>query len=212
MLTFQEQGHIYRWNGIIVPSVTQLLSKVGARSTLKDGTERWHSISGSEFIGDDTAANFGIAFHKIAEAILNGWKVTYDPQMEPWVAGLKKFLKDHIDYIPVTFYNERMVEKMLYSKRHGYPLTLDVLLINKITEQYYLVDWKTSTTWQKHWWIQLGAYAEAVRENYKLRKKITTKIVRIFENGYETEEHKPAQVQSDFNKFLSVKNVYNLAA
>ena len=157
MLTFEEKGHEYRWNGKVVPSVTQIMGRVGVRTTVSSGREYWNSISGSEFISDEVAANFGTAFHTVAEAKLNGWGVGYDSSMDPWVNGFDKFISDNIDLITAKFDNELMIEKMLYSRRYGYPLTFDWLAIDQNTDQYYLVDWKTSTSMQKHWWIQLGA-------------------------------------------------------
>lgn len=204
MLEFEKDGHIYRWDGRIVLSVTQKLSRVG----IKDDIGRWNSISGSEFIGDNISAIFGTEFHKIPELSLQGWMPAYSEEMAPWVNGWQKFMKDHKNLETVDI-GEGMpaIEWRIYVEQYNYAMTLDWLCKDSKTGKYYLVDWKTSTQWKTHWWLQLAAYSKGVES--KLKTKCYTMPVRIYRDGYEKRIHGPAEVKADFNKFLSINNVFS---
>ena len=197
MLKFDEGKHVYTWNEKVVPSVTQILSRVGVRSR---EDSHWNSISGSEFIHDNTAAEFGTAFHDVAQYIVQGIKCSYDPALEPWVVGLKKYIEEHM-----LLYRDIKVEKPLYSKKYGYAGTYDLFAFNK--EIPVLDDWKTSTQFQKHWRLQTVAYEQLIRENYGIKKRMSRKCVRVYEYGYEARDYKKNWA-TDWNDFLSILNVY----
>jgi hypothetical protein len=132
-LTFEEEPHLYRWNGSIVPSVTTINSAV---KVVKDN--RMLDIGGSSFSHNENAANFGSAFHKVVASILRLEEVEYPDALKPYV---EQFCK---------FYDQWLVIAIADTKKR------------------YVIDWKTSTTFQPYWRRQIAAYAEIAR--YALRK------------------------------------------
>ncbi len=204
-LKFEETDHKYTVDGRTVKSVTQILSSVG----VKNEEGYFNSLTGAEYITDDTAAEFGKAFHKYACYMLTGVRCVYDTDMEPWIDGLNKFLEAHSFLLSAPCKYASFVELPLYSEKYDYAGTADwiVELLNKII----VIDWKTSIAKQRHWNWQTAAYAQLVREKLKTRKPIETMTVRIFENGYDPIIRKPSEVKTDFNKFLSILNVLRFA-
>lgn len=93
-LTFDEQSHVYRWQGKEAPSVNQILSSVGVMDK-KSGYYR--SCGYSDFAKDDNAASFGTAFHKIAAIVLRGGVPTFPEIMTPWVTQLYEYLDKRKD-------------------------------------------------------------------------------------------------------------------
>jgi len=205
MLVYNDEKHLYTWNGLETPSVTQVLSRVA----VKNG-EHWNSISGSEFITDHTAAEFGTAFHEVAHCIIRNVKCEYDPVLEPWVRGFKKFMKENGIH-PHNFwmYENVVTEKPLYSKKYRYAGTADLYLgiSTEFCNSSVVYDWKTSVQFQDHFRMQLAAYDQLIKENYGVRKHIGRKCVRIFKDGYEVKDYKKTRA-ADWNDFLSILNVY----
>jgi hypothetical protein len=202
MLEFDESTHTYTWNGSVVPSVTQLLSRVGVK---RDDESHWNSISGSEFMhGCEVQAEFGTHFHMVAELYIRKILGEYDPAMEPWVKGLEKFMEVHSNLGTV------LLEEPIYSKRYGYAGTLDWLSVDSQSETYYLIDWKTSVAFSPTWYMQTAAYEQLVRESLGIKKKIIRMPVRVFEFDYFAYPRR--NNPEDWNKFLSVLNVYKMAA
>jgi len=210
MLTFDPKTHIYRWENKIVPSVTQVPSRVGVRSNEESP---WCSVSGSEFMGNyETATRFGTEFHKIPAHIIQGIECKYDPAFQPWVNGLYKFLEDHnlrevIKKRHLALYY--LVEKPLYSKIYGYAGTLDWFFILDLELYCLLLDWKTSTKISELTRMQTAALEQLIKENYKIGNRLLPRwTVRIFENGYELDKREGRKHKIDFNRFLSLLNVY----
>jgi hypothetical protein len=203
MLTFDESTHIYQLNNKPVVSVTQIYSRIGIR---KSENDRWVSLSGMDFLRDDTAAKFGTAFHKAAELIINEIPCVYDPALEPWICGLKKFIDD---YKLISFHDlSRSTEIKLASNLYLFAGTFDWLAVDA-SKNIYLIDWKTATAFNVKWREQTAAYEQLIKENRIVdsRKNVNRLSVRVFENGYEVDK-RTSKDRSDFNKFLSVLNVY----
>lgn len=200
MFHFDQEKHRYTVDGKPVPSVTQIPSRIGVRSNEES---QWLSISGSEFMQNEIAARFGIEFHKIPPYILNGIKCTYDPAMEPWVRGLKKFLAEH----KIT---PELVEESMCSTKYGYAGTIDIyghIYFDKPKRiEPIIIDWKTSTSLYKSSRMQTAAYEQLIKENLGINRRLHRWTVRIFENGYEVD--KRYNHPQDFNIFLSLLNIY----
>lgn len=209
MLQFFEENHLYTWNGTPVISVTQLFSLVGTRESKESG---FRSISGVEFIRDDTAAIFGREFHAFAEIYLKGGHAEYDDNLEPYIKSFYNFLAKH-PYILGD--SHKLVECYLYSQKYGYAGTLDLLSFIEDTNGYLtLIDWKTSAAIAPHYKLQLAAYVQLIKENFKdinISRGIRTMTVLLKPNGDpRVEIRSPLQVKTDFNIFLSILNVFNL--
>ena len=196
MLKFKEETHEYTWNGVVVPSVTQVMSRVGVRA---NDDMPFNPISGGFFVGGDVASNFGRALHTIAEAMLLGKNVSYDPQMKAWVKGIDKFLTDYNKDMEV-----QETEEMHYSELYGYCGTWD--MGGTFKGLPLVLDWKSSTSMPKTAKMQTAAYEVLRQEKYGIRKKGYRFAVQILENDYKVEVRKPSD-KTDFNKFNSILNV-----
>jgi hypothetical protein len=199
VLEFNEATHTYTDAGREVVSVTQALSRVGNRKT-NDG--RFESISGSEWCSNEVAADFGKALHAIAVYELSSVEYEYDEAMSPWVANLKRFLKDHEGMKKID------IERPLQSKLYRYCGTTDFYC--QLASRNLIVDWKSATTMQTHWRLQLSGYSQLVKEEYKFKSLCDTWTVLISDTDYKIDKRTALEVQGDFNKFLSVLNVYKL--
>jgi len=200
MLKFDEKTHTYTLNGKKIPSVTQILNRVGTRN---DEGSPWQSVSGGDFMRDETAAVFGTEFHKAAAARIMHNKFTYDPVMQPWINGLENFLSEY------EFWDCEV--EISHHSKFGFAGTMDLFGSYKHKDRAGLcvLDWKTSTTISKSTRFQTAGYEQIAREKYSIygNKLIDRLTVRIFENGYEV-DLRTRKHSSDWNKFLSILNVY----
>ena len=202
MLLFEEKEHVYTWNNKVVSSVTQIMGKVGIKSNKKDGSEVWLPIGGSnQFFGDNVASDFGTAFHDYAKFNLQGIKnIQYDNALSPWINQYNKFIKSLGNFKILG------VEEALYSTRYKYAGTFD-LIVELENGSIVIIDWKTSTSFQKKWRIQTAAYEQLYRENYKIRKKIHRWAVRISDKNFEVD--KRFNNSEDWYVFQSCLNLIN---
>lgn len=206
-IIFQEEDHKYFVDGKRKLSVTQIISSVG----VKDDSGFYRSLTGSEFIKDDTASLFGRAFHKYPELYLNYVTPEYSPEMEPWIRGWHNWYDAVSDDLQ-TF--DGLIETPMYCKAGDYAMTPDWVAVDR-KGKVFVVDWKTSTAWQDHWSIQLAAYAKGIEENKKNLlhgRKVGAIIVRVFENGFEKQVFSPEKLVPSFNKFASINNVRKMAS
>jgi ATP-dependent exoDNAse (exonuclease V) beta subunit len=152
-IEFNAEEHQYTVDGILFPSVTQVLKIANEFDKIDKQTL-------------SKAAKFGTAVHKMTElydlGVLN--METVAVVLLPYLDGWKKFLSD-------TNFKPLEIECRIASKL-GYAGTFDRLgyLDNKLT----LVDIKTGSTLQRSTALQLAAYKHAYEEIYK--KKIQQRI------------------------------------
>jgi len=201
MLTFEPQGHIYRWNGIEKKSVTQVLSEVGAQVG-----DSWRSLSGAEFMNSPDAMHFGDVFHDFARRDLLGQRFKYDPALQPWVSGYRKFLEEYRPE-PILVEGKPLIEVPQYCRRYEYAYTPDFPCI--IHTRPTVLDWKTGETWCDHWWVQTGAYSVGLDELTNMHGW-QTMIVRIGPDTFEARIHGPDQVRRDINRWKAVLSVYRM--
>jgi hypothetical protein len=203
MLTFDEETHIYRWENKIVPSVTQVPNRVAVRNG-EDG--EWRSVSGSEYMGNyEVARRYGNAFHKAASYTVSDTPCKYDPALEPDIISLKMFLAKYKIF-------PEIVEQPLYSKFYGYAGSPDLyghisFDKPKITLPI-LLEWKTATSFNEHWRGQTAAYAQLIKEETGIKRKPHRWSVRFKQDGKMPEIDKRHNHPQDFNRFLSLLNVY----
>lgn len=211
MLTFEEKEHVYRWNGEIVPSPTQVLGRVGVRVETEAG-ESWRSISGMEFANNPAAMNFGTQFHRYAGATLKGQKVLqFDPLMTPWIESFKNFRREH-DFLETILLpcGRPAVETPLYCSRHRFAMTPDWAVM--ADGHPVVIDWKTSEEFHDHWWMQLAAYACGLSEATGLTGWRTWIVQPRAGERAIKREHCPHEIRADMNKFVSILNTYRMAA
>ena len=132
-LEFDPIKHIYRLDGKIIPSVTQILDE----------------LVPIQYKAGDWYLQRGRAVHAAAAFIARGIDFDFNEQIAGQVAAIRKFFAE---VKPVRF----AVEKRVYSKLYQYAGTLD--LFAKINNKYCLVDYKSSMSIDRTG-LQLGAYS-----------------------------------------------------
>lgn len=139
MLTFDPTKHEYRFNGVVMPSVTQILKAVG--------------LSDYSHIPADTlqkAAERGHVVHEIIELYERG--ILDESSIDP---ALRGYFESYLRAKDAGLLPERpsAIEKMVYSEKYKYCGMLD---------QMYGDDWindlKTVRTPQPEIELQLSAY------------------------------------------------------
>lgn len=184
ILEFDEKSHTYRKDGIIRPSVTQILQELG----LSD-----YSAVPKEIL--DRSANFGTAVHKTTELFDNknlDFK-SVDAPIVPYLDGWTKFCDDYkIDFIAV--------EKRFYCEKYGYCGTIDRIVYSKKTGQKILIDIKTTTSISPVVNLQTAGYAVGINE-----PNITRWAVKLYDRGYNIY---PCRNTADTAFWLSALNVW----
>lgn len=187
MLQFEEEGHKYIWDGLRVPSVTQILENVG----ISDFSNVPESIL-------NNSINFGLAVHKMCELYDRGMleMKSLDPQLLPVLGQWQKFLKDYQVKLDPNF-----IEQAFYCSKFKYAGTPD--RVCTIKDRNIVLDIKTGAVNPSHA-IQLAAYQLGIaEEGLKIQGRWT---IYLSAEKYKIEIYKK---QSDFSVFLSALNIYN---
>lgn len=155
MLTFDPGPHVYRWNGEVRPSVTQIL-------------QRCHDFGFVSREVLEAAQDRGTYGHALCEADdlsdLNE-EAERDGEYFGYLLGWRKFVEA---FRP----NFTLIEQPLYSQQLGIAGTPDrgcqyLEAINK-TDQW-VIDIKTSVSKHKVWGMQLAAYRRLMMEQIHSR-------------------------------------------
>lgn len=188
-LTFDEAMHQYKLDGVIIPSVTQVLKGVGIID-----------FSNVPAYLLDKACKFGIAAHKATELfdLKTLDEATLDINLKPYLDGWIKFIQD-------TGFVFETIEKQLYSSIYRFAGTPD--RVGRIDGILTIPDVKTGFEVSPANGIQLGGYEILVKENQKKKEKIRRLSVLLTDEGsYKTQEYKD---KNDLNVFLAALSVYN---
>lgn len=185
MLTFDEPTHVYRWNGVVAPSVTTILAPLIDYSMVNPAVlERGRQL--------------GSAVHRMTELHDQDDldESSLDDAMLQYLEGWKKFRRD-TGFIPDT------IERRMYHPQYGYCGTSD--RTGTIKRQKAVVDIKKMMTLGKVIGVQLAAYqamhnlnGEGITHRYALGLRP--------DGTYRLE---PFLNPKDFNVFLSLLNVMN---
>lgn len=149
---FEPINHIYSdEKGKEYPSVTTILSHFGMTPDF-------------DKFGNDTSRDFGTAVHKVLELFDNDvlHAYNYDPVIEPYLNGYKKFLKE---FKPEW----EMIETPLISKIWGFAGTAD--RVGVIKGKTCVLDFKTGSPNPYHE-LQTAGYQVLVEDNYKVNVKV----------------------------------------
>lgn len=152
-LEFDPKKHEYKINGIVVPSVTQILKETGFYS---------YGHVNQEVL--QRAANFGSAVHYAAKLDDEDNLGVCQDAIIPYLEGWRKFKKDFGAQFSI-------IEEHLYSKKRMFAGTPDRLLALNGA----LIDIKTG---QKEGWhsVQLAGYEVLIKEinpEFKIKKRWT---------------------------------------
>jgi ATP-dependent exoDNAse (exonuclease V) beta subunit len=144
MLTFNAERHEYRWNGQIVPSVTQVLDLLSDYSMVPLAIlERKKQI--------------GQALHAAIELDLNG-ELDYDtihPVWEGYFIGWQKFISQSGFVVESN-------EQKIFSEKYRFAGTLD--LVGQLNNESVLIDAKTTAILMPTVGPQTAAYAEGIKK------------------------------------------------
>jgi len=166
VLTFDEAAHAYYWNGVRVPSVTQVLAPLMNLDAVDADVLR-------------RASAFGTAVHMACELDDLGTldEATLSEPLRPYLAGWRKFSKD---------YGCRWdgIELRVFHKTMRYAGTLDRRGLVGGHNAY--VDIKSGTSLYHSVGPQLAAYAAADCGIPGARRRYA---VRLFPDGYELKEY-----------------------
>jgi hypothetical protein len=192
-IEFNEERHEYRVNGVIVPSVTQVLQSVGLPdfsgipANIKDDVLEWKS-------------GLGKSVHKATELDDLGVVDNYnlDPRTLPFLEAYRRFKRE-------SGFQGVLLEEKICNPTYQYTGTLD--RVGVINGKYSLIDFKTGITDPKVVGPQTAAYVEGVcfkyrelktiRNRYalKLNKDATYKLIKL-------------DNKMDFQIFLNALNLY----
>ena len=186
---FDEEKHEYTLDGIVLPSVTQIIQEAG--------------LSDYSFVNETVlkaAANFGTAAHLACE--LEDYKdLDYDslnPELRPYLNGWNKFKKD-------TGFICEEIEKRVYSKKYLYAGTLD--RVGPLFKRKALVDIKTGTSLPKWIRLQTAGYKIIYNEGLKIKDQIKDRyVVQLLPDDYKLEQHID---KSDTDVFLAALTIRN---
>ena len=155
--TFDEPTHTYRYNGKVVPSVTTIL---GSWKLIKYGSSEFYvnTIDGTVVDKEtfEAAGDKGTSIHKGAPLVLAG-TLDWDELDLSLLVPLRQLEEWQKDMKPEVI----AVEKPLYSEKHGYAGTPD--LVCRIGRDVMIVDFKSGAYGCAG--PQLAAYVELDKEN-----------------------------------------------
>lgn len=188
---YNDEQHIYRLDGVIIPSVTQVLKAVG--------------ILNFDFIPADkreASMRFGEAVH-LATSLRDKNDLelaTLSPLIIPYLAGWKKFLSDTGAIIIEN-------EKPSYSPKYRYGFKIDRVI--EIHKRPTVADIKTSVDSQQGTDLQLVAYQSGWNEG-KPRKEQALDRIAVHLNQDSTYKIIPYKNKNDVNEWLACLSMYNI--
>lgn len=141
MITLDPASHIYRVDGIVRPSVSEILQASGKVTKFYKGT---------------AARDLGKEAHALLEAWDKGEYVPYEwEHIDPfYLIQWQKVLDG-----PLAGYKVFSIEKSFYNRQLGYCGTLDREFVNKDTKKAVIVDIKTGSSVPGFTNLQTAAYA-----------------------------------------------------
>ena len=168
MLTFDEEKHLYLYDGEVIPSVTQV---IGQFKEVRIGELDWlvDTFDGSAFNPDmfSGAAEVGTAIHKGCALLAQGKRLNWDALPEQLVTPFERFVQWMADYCvePV------LIETPMADAKLWYAGTGD--LFCRVCGDLTAVDIKTGLP---NWTV--GPQTAAYEKLYRWRESFTGKMKR----------------------------------
>jgi hypothetical protein len=178
-ITLDEAGHVYRFGGHVVPSVTQVLSILNDFSDVDP-----------ELL--ERSAEFGRNVHAAIDLDNRGAldEAALDPEITPYLAQWRLFVRE--SGLTIVQSEARVFHPALH-----YAGTVDV--VGFVREEPWVIDVKTGSIPRS-----VGAQLEGYRQALGL-KKARRMCVKLTADGYRLKECKGA---SDFSLFQSCLNIW----
>lgn len=193
-LTFDELSHTYRWDGEVVPSVTQILRPLDAAT-----------LDAIPSLTLKVAAQRGVAVHRACEFLDQGRlnERSIDPRIAGYVDAWRKFRRE-AEF--VAAYSELR----LYHPKWGYAGTIDSVGVIGRNCTPAIVDRKTSLAFYPSVGPQLAAYLAlhpTVGPDWGDRVPRLRFSVRLMADGeYELKQFSDADDLTVFQSLLNVRN------
>lgn len=193
MLTFEEQNHLYKWNGSPVPGVTQIINDAGLvdRSFVDENYLAWKG---------DLGKKVHLATELYDKDDLN--LETLSPVLKSYLDGWKKFRSDY-GLVPIE------IETQKFHPLYKYAGRLDRVMVPPIvgmSNPAILVDIKSGVK-MKHHAIQLAGYELLYNYGKPRFEQIKRRLcVYLNPDGYRVEEYKNV---NDANVFLAALTMHN---
>lgn len=185
-IEFREEDHSYRVDGVLFPSVTQIIASANPEK--------------EKFFKDDAAANFGRAVHKACnlydKGLLN--ERTMDKKLVPYLYCWKMFLRQ-------TGFEPTHIELLVCSIKYRFAGTLDYAGI--LNGKRTIVDIKTGTSVPRDACLQTAAYQIAYNEMFPANKVTQRMAVQLCPSGQP--KITPHSDLRDKNVFLSMLSNLN---
>lgn len=181
MLKFDESTHTFTLDGVVIPSVTQILKKAG----LID--DAWY---------DMYYANKGTAIHKAVELFENDDldEDSLDDEIKPYLGAWIKF-KLETDW--------RTAQTELQVHGIGYAGIVD--LVGSLNEEPAIIDLKSGSVVSPWWGLQLAAYVNAIEIEVDLLPQ--RYALQLKNDGtYKLHEYKDRNDIRVFNAALTIAN------
>lgn len=143
-LTFNEEKHEYRWDGVVVPSVSEILRETGQAKDWKDIPPYYRDR--------------GIAVHSAIHLYLQGTldEASVDEAIRPYLEQFKAWDKEQPLYTPIS-------EQPYYSQRLRYAGTIDLVCNGVLYDLKCSKKLDKASTWQYQ--VQGSAYKTLLLDN-----------------------------------------------
>lgn len=190
-LTFSDEGHIYRLDGMEIPSVTTIMEPLSRRE--------YTGISDAVLMN---AADRGTAVHNSIENWLKFGMDDIDPDYQGYLEGFYEFW----DVCAPELVGS---EVRIYHKLYRYAGTIDMVAV--INGELTIVDYKTTSKLiDKNVRVQLEAYSQALKSHgIEVEKKIALHLCR---DGRWNAPEYPAKDAEALRVFNSLKCVFDYLA
>lgn len=186
MLTFDPDKHEYRFGGVVVPSVTQILRPMMDLDHVDPDVLR-------------RAQDFGTAVHLACELHDTGRldEAALDPELAPYLAAWRKFCVEHRC-------GWDLIEQRVYHPTLRYAGTLDRR--GNVDGYPAMVDIKSGTSLYPSVGPQLAAYTHASSPTPAAYRRYA---VRLYPDGYELKQYTSAIDWPTFASLITIRNFCN---
>src|SRR3990167_10701733 len=184
------EKHLYTFNGVAVPCVSEILQAAGLVDMSNVPAERLAA-----------AQRFGTAAHLALELSDKETldESSLDPALTPYLTGWKIFRQEY----NLSF---TAIETQLYSSLYRFAGTIDRIGHWRIDDSLLIIDIKSGVD-NPAIKIQLAAYELLVKEALKIKGKV--KRLAVYLNGKGTYSIKEYKDKNDMNIFIGALSVYN---
>ena len=185
MLQFEEEGHVYQWDGKVVPSVTQIIEPLSLYAGIPQDIL-------------DNAARRGQYVHKLCELDMAG--MLDEDDVDEANAG---YLTAWRTFMGTAGFEPYLNEIRMYHEKLGYAGTPDLVMLKK--GKPALIDIKCTSSFIPTVGPQTAAYSELLHACHGIQPW-RRYCLRLMNNGMF--ELKALENQSDIATFRSCLNIW----